>query len=225
MPRQSMLADMTAPYSALEAWAYDRFIAPAVAQMRERVEATFMALLPTAGSVLDVGCGGGHAAVALAEKRRDLQVTGLDLNPGQVGRARKRAARAGVDARFVQGSALELPFDDATFDGVYSVASIKHWPDPALGVREMARALRPGGRLVVVEADRGCTHEDAAAFVAAWPIPSPLRPLALPFFRTWVAGRSLDLAEAREAAEGAALASVEVSRLEGLPAWLLVGEK
>jgi len=220
-----VLSDMTSPYSAIEAWAYDRFIAPAVERQRDALERELLGRVPQDARLLDVGCGGGQIALALARRRPDLRVVGLDLSAEQVARARKRGAKLADRVSFIEGSALEQPFDDASFDVVVSVASLKHWPDQQRGLSECVRVLRPDGALLVVEADRGCSHDAAKSFVALWRVPSVLRPLSLAFFRTWVAGRSVDLEQARELASLLALARADVRRLESLPALVILGTK
>ncbi len=219
------LSDITAPYSHLEAWAYDRLIAPAVLGLRAAVEDQLLALLPEGGALLDVGCGGGHLVSALAQRRPDARFTGLDLSPGQVARARRRTGELGERVAFVEGSALEMPFEDEAFNTVVSVASIKHWPDAARGLSECARVLAPGGGLAVVEADRGCSQEDAAAFVTGWGVPRVMRPLARRFFLRFVAGRSLGVQEAGALADRLGLSEVSVERVPGTPGWLLLGRK
>lgn len=218
-----MLANITAPYTAGEAWAYDRFIAPAVIEFVDRLDLSPWQDVPHGTRVLDVGCGGGHIAVEALGRRPDLRLTGLDLSWGQVTRARRRAAAAG--ARFVRGSALELPFATGTFDVVVSVASIKHWPDPRRGLAECVRVLRPSGRLLVVEADRSCRLEDAREFVSRWRLPQLSRSLYLALFRTWVAGRSFDLDEARALIDGLPLAGAEVQRIPHTPAFAITGRR
>ena len=140
-------------------------------------------------------------------------------------RAQQRLAPHSSRARVVQGSALELPFDSGTFDAVVSVASIKHWPDPAKGLSECARVLAPGGLLHVVEADRGCQFDDAVAFVAGWGIPKALQSAGLAFFRTYVAGRSVDLDDARQLAADLPLRDVEVARIPDTPGLMIRGIK
>ena len=216
-----LMRDFTAPYSRLDAFIYDRYVAPAAAKLVESFHVHELASLPSGARVLDVGCGGGHNALAIASRRNDLEVIGLDLSSDQIGRARKRAERAGLD----EGSALELPFADQSFDLVMSVASIKHWPDRQAGARECARVTRAGGRLVIGEADRGCHLDDARAFVAMWRAPRPLRPILLAAFRTWVAGQGLDLDEARDIAARLPLDDVEVERTEGAPAVVIRGRR
>ena len=214
---------ITAPYSALDAWAYDRVVAPAVLEQSRALEERFLAEVPRGARLLDVGCGGGHLAIHVARRRPDVHVVGVDLSPPQVARATARAARAGVAARFVTGSALDLPFADGGFDGVYSVASIKHWPDQARGLRESARVVRPGGALAVVEADRGCRLEDARDFVARWRLPWLLRHPALVLFHTYVVGQALDLDEARALWEPLRLADAEVRRVPGTCGLMMYG--
>ena len=103
-----------------------------------------------AGSqVLDVGCGPGHLSIRLAEQ--GLDVTGLDLDPAMVERAQSNANRAGGVGRpsFVVGNASALPFPDASFDVVVSTFSVHHWAEPATGIAEIGRVLRPGGRALI----------------------------------------------------------------------------
>lgn len=220
-----MLARITDPYSAVESWVYDRFIAPAVVELADRLIPDLQRLLPHGGHLLDVGCGGGQNLLAFAHARPDARLQGVDLSEEQVRRATARAAAARIDARFVQGSALALPFQDDTFDAVMSVASIKHWSDPALGLAECVRVVRPGGYLVILEGDRGCRLDDARRFVDRWRVPRPVRTLCLPFFRTYVAGQAFDLDEARALLAGSRLEEARVERLEGLPALVLKGRK
>lgn len=221
----SVLTATTLPYRASEAWIYDTVIAPAVADLRRGVEDSFVHQLPPGARVLEVGSGGGQLAVDLVSRRRDVTLTGVDLSEAQVARAARRAEKAGVAARvtFTQGNALELPVDDAAFDAVVSVGSIKHWPDPARGLAECVRALRPGGRLVIVEVDRGCLLDDARAFVSRWRMPRPMRPLGLVLFRTFVAGQGLDLDDGRRLLAALPLRDLAVERVAGTPGVLFRG--
>jgi ubiquinone/menaquinone biosynthesis C-methylase UbiE len=220
MPR--VFADITAPYTGIEAWAYDRFIAPAVAELLERNLGEILDAMTQGAQILDVGCGGGHTLELLAARRPDLRLHGVDLSPDQVARAR---TRLGDRATIVEGSALKLPYSSDHFDFVVSDASIKHWPDPARGLRECVRVLLPGGRLVISEADRGCRFEDAAAFVRRWRLPRAAFPLTLALFRTWVAGQAFDLAEFEAFAAALPLNERRVRQVEGTPAIVLEGTK
>ncbi len=220
----SLVSDITARYSWFESWLYDRYIAPAVEDLARTM---IDRLVADDGSraLLDVGCGGGQNAALLADLRPDVRITGLDLSPEQVARAARRGARFGDRLRFVAGSALAMPFDGEAFDAVYSVASIKHWPDPRRGLEECIRVLRPGGLLVVVEADRGCRLDDARRFVDRWRLPSPVRRIALPMFRTWIAGQAFDLEDTRALFAGLPLEGVSVRRIPEVPGLIAEGRR
>jgi SAM-dependent methyltransferase len=224
---RSIFADMSTPYGALESYLYDRVVAPAVADLGQSLLGQFVDLLPDRGRVLDVGCGGGQLACRLAEVRQSAEIVGVDLSHEQVERAKRRAREQSLAGRvsFVQGSALELPFEAGGFDAVTSVASIKHWPDRARGLEECLRVLKAGGWLLVFEADRGCQFEDAVRLVRGWRMPRALRPFGLALFRTWVAGQALDLDDARRLAASLPLDDVRVERVEGTPGLVLGGRK
>ena len=100
--------------------------------------------------VLEVGCGPGHLANRLTA-RFGLDVTGLDLDPAMIERARANAATQPGErvATFVVGDAAALPFEDASVDLVVSMLSVHHWADPTAAVDEIRRVLRPGGRALV----------------------------------------------------------------------------
>lgn len=102
--------------------------------------------------VLEVGCGPGHLSVRLA-RDHDLHVTGLDLDPAMIERARGNADQSSRhDGRlpaFVVGNVAALPYDDASFDLVVSTFSMHHWSDPSAGLSEIARVLRPDGRALI----------------------------------------------------------------------------
>lgn len=95
--------------------------------------------------VLDVACGTGVVAVTAA--RRGAIVSGLDLAPPLIERARQNAAIAGVNIDFVEGDAEALPYPDASFDLVLSQFGHIFAPRPAVVVEEMLRVLKPGGRI------------------------------------------------------------------------------
>jgi SAM-dependent methyltransferase len=98
-------------------------------------------------SVLEIGPGPGRLAVRVAELAPGVQITGVDIAPEMVERASVLATRSGVADRvgFQVGDVAALPFPDASFDLVMSTLSAHHWPDPATGLAEIHRVLRPGG--------------------------------------------------------------------------------
>jgi len=110
------------------------------------------AAAPDGARLLEAGCGPGHLSLRLAS-RKGFDVTGLDLDPVMVERARANADRPGIgrDRRlsFLVGDVASLPFPDGSFDLVVSTLSMHHWDDPAAGMSEIARVLRPGGRALI----------------------------------------------------------------------------
>lgn len=97
--------------------------------------------------VLDVACGTGVVTRLAARQAGPGQVTGLDISSAMLEMARAQPSEVPVSWR--EGSVLELPFADATFDVVLCQQGVQFFPDRAAGLREMARVLAPGGRLVL----------------------------------------------------------------------------
>jgi len=98
-------------------------------------------------TVLDVACGTGNAALRAAQAGG--RVTGVDLTPELFDAGRALAAEAGVEIEYVEGDAEALPVPDGGFDVVVSVMGCMFAPRHRTTAAELARALRPGGRLCV----------------------------------------------------------------------------
>ena len=185
-------------YSPIEAYVYDRFIAPVVVGISGDMVAKFAKQTPQNASLLDVGCGGGQFAIEISLLRNDLKVTGLDLSAGQIRRAGKRAIAANVSSVFIKGDAMSLPFEDESFDIVYSIGSIKHWPDMKAGLAQCLRVLKPGGILMIVEIDKDCPRAVASAFISKLKYPFFIKKRALEFFLETVSGGSIGIVDARK---------------------------
>jgi ubiquinone/menaquinone biosynthesis C-methylase UbiE len=100
--------------------------------------------LQPADCVLDVGCGSGWLVRRLAASVPGGQAVGIDVSDEMIRRA--QLACAGIpNARFLHGTAEEIPAQADSFTKVLSVESAYYWPDPARGIREIFRVLRPGG--------------------------------------------------------------------------------
>jgi SAM-dependent methyltransferase len=92
-------------------------------------------------AALDLCCGHGNVSAGLAQAGG--RVTGLDFSPVMIGFARE----AVPDVTFVEGDAMNLPFEDGSFDAVTIGFGMPHLPDPAAALHEARRVLAPGGRL------------------------------------------------------------------------------
>jgi demethylmenaquinone methyltransferase / 2-methoxy-6-polyprenyl-1,4-benzoquinol methylase len=128
---------------------------------RWRERAADLARVGPGSRALDVATGTGDLAIELAG--RGAEVTGLDFSEPMLELARGKAP--GVD--WVQGDALDLPFEDGRFDAVTVGFGARNFSDLDRGLREMARVTRPGGRVVVLE------------------ITTPQKPPLSWFFRVW----------------------------------------
>lgn len=105
--------------------------------------------LPEGAKVLDVGCGPGFFATELAQE--GFCVTAVDMSQGMLMQARRRALEKNVTVQFTQADALELPFDDETFDLVCCRDLVWNLSDPQAAYREWLRVLKPDGKLVVFD--------------------------------------------------------------------------
>jgi ubiquinone/menaquinone biosynthesis C-methylase UbiE len=119
-------------------------------EIADRTAALAVATAPTPNRVLDLGCGTGYLLRVLADRYPDAeQLIGIDAAPAMVKTA---AAVTGNDRlAFAVGVAEQIGHPDDTFDLVVSTTSFDHWTDQQAGLRECARVLRPGGRLVLVD--------------------------------------------------------------------------
>jgi SAM-dependent methyltransferase len=122
--------------------------------------------LPDGSAVLDVPCGGGVALRGL-RRGQSVRYVAADLSTDMLARARARAAALGRDdIEFVEADIERMPFDDNEFDLCVSYNGLHCLPDPAAAVREIARCLKPGGRLLGDSVVRGAgSRQDLAITV------------------------------------------------------------
>lgn len=123
---------------------YDRLATWLLGSLHAGIADEIAAVAPAGATILDVGCGPGHLLARLAV--RGVPATGIDIDPGMVARAR---ARLGDPAAAQVGDVAALPVPDASVDLVVSTLAMHHWTDPAAGLAEIARVLRPDGRAIV----------------------------------------------------------------------------
>jgi demethylmenaquinone methyltransferase / 2-methoxy-6-polyprenyl-1,4-benzoquinol methylase len=117
---------------------------------------------------LDVCCGTGDLALAL--RRRigpDGRVVGCDFSEPMLELARRKSGEQGLPVEFGWADALELPYGDRSFDAVTVGFGARNLADLERGIAEMARVLRPGGHLVILEITRP-NREPLATFYSLW---------------------------------------------------------
>lgn len=208
---------ITATYTGLHAWMYETIVAPAVYRSRQIIDERFLQHLPQGAHILDVGSGGGLFTNYIADQRPDLNIIGIDLSEPQLKRASKRMRTYADRVKFQKGDATKMDFADRSFDGVISYGSIKHWTSREAGLAECVRVLKPAGPLLVTDADRSTTFEDAKNFTTHYKMPRLFDGINLAIFHTWIAGRSIDLDDGRTLASRADLDDVDVSRIPDSP--------
>lgn len=155
--------------------------------MYRRFAADLVADAPPGGAVLDVGTGPGVLLLEVGRRRSDLRLTGMDLSGDMITAARRNLARYGERAQAKVGDVTDLPFADRSFDLVVSSFSLHHWDHPEAAVGQLARVLRPGGRLVIYDFtfapfDTLATTADAAGLFAGPRPPTRRVRTGVPFF-------------------------------------------
>jgi ubiquinone/menaquinone biosynthesis C-methylase UbiE len=136
----------------------DAFGSTAAAYLTSHVHATGADLQALAAAVattpdatvLDMGCGAGHASFAVAPHAQS--VVAYDIAPQMLATVSAAASERGLgNIRTQQGAAETLPFDDASFDWVISRMSAHHWHDVPAALAEVRRVLKPGGQVLFVD--------------------------------------------------------------------------
>ena len=119
--------------------------------------------------ILDVATGTGDLAIAMARRIRGTQVLGVDLSEGMLDIARRKVAEAGLDGRVVldTGDAERLSVSDSAVDVATVAFGVRNFGDLDAGLRDIARTLREGGRIVIIE------------------FSTPRNPLARAFYGFW----------------------------------------
>ena len=158
--------------------------------------------------VLDVGCGTGAVLELLHGEYPEKRLTGLDLTPRMIEVARAKQLE---NVRFIVGDAEALPFESRSFDAVLCSNSFHHYPHPERFFAEVARVLRPGGRLVL----RDYTSNDVAVWL--------MNNIELPLARLLGHGdvRILKLSELRALVEESGLTLLKLEAQKGFRAHLV----
>jgi len=149
---------------------FSRYMEPEARAFYERLD------IPAGCRLLDVACGSGQLALCAA--RDGVDVSGVDVAPNLVRRAQARAKAERLDARFTEGDAESLPFEDATFDVVTSLIGAMFAPRPELVARELLRVCAHGGTIAIgnwtAEGFVGQMFKTFAKFLAPSGVPAPV---------------------------------------------------
>ena len=149
---------------------FSRFMESSAVQFLDRLD------VKAGTTMLDVACGSGQLGLIAA--RRGIKVTGVDIATNSILAARGRAAAEGLDARFDEGDAEALPYEDASFDVVATIFGAMFAPRPDLVAAELLRVCRAGGTIAMAnwtkEGFIGQVFKTFARFIAPPGMPAPV---------------------------------------------------
>jgi ubiquinone/menaquinone biosynthesis C-methylase UbiE len=130
----------------------------------ERLARELVQVLPSNARILEIAPGPGYLCIALA-KLGPFKVTGLDISQSFVRMASLSAKREGVVARFIHGSASDIPLEDGLFDLIVCRAAFKNFSEPLKALNEMHRVLKPEGRAVIIDLRKDASWDEIVAYV------------------------------------------------------------
>ncbi len=149
---------------------FSRYMEQSAVEFLDRIE------VPAGSHLLDVACGSGQLALVAA--RRGVRVTGVDIASNSIEAARGRAEHEGLEARFDEGDAEELPYGDGRFDAVATLYGAMFAPRPEMVAAELARVTKPGGLIAMgnwnAEGFIGKMFKVISKFIAPPGMPSPV---------------------------------------------------
>jgi len=138
---ETLKARLKATWMAGDYGTFAKYLEPSALEFLARIP------VPAGTRMLDVACGAGQISIPAA--RAGARVTGVDIATNSIEQARARAQDEGLDARFDEGDAEMLPYEDASFDVVASLFGAMFAPRPERVAAELVRVCRPGGRIVM----------------------------------------------------------------------------
>ena len=153
-----------------------------------KLKEEFLNFIPQGGRILEIGSGPCLQAMKILQHRPDLEIIASDFSSEMISLGKKNyqelilkdeyIKRVQSHLSFVQADAMDLSqFDSETFDGIYSVGAIKHFPDPIRGLHECSSILKPGGRMFFSEFFAEASMADMMNFAKYVRIPGWLKPM------------------------------------------------
>ncbi|HTX24187.1 MAG TPA: methyltransferase domain-containing protein [Steroidobacteraceae bacterium] len=161
----------------------------------QALAARIAAHVPARGAVLEVAPGPGFLSIELA--RRGFDVRAVDISKTFAELTRRNAAAAGVTVQFEVGNASALPVPDAIVDFVVCRAAFKNFTAPIEALREMRRALRPGGTALLIDMRRDASVAEIRRYVAGLGVNWLNRMFMMATFRGMLIKRAYPLEEIR----------------------------
>lgn len=177
---------------------------------RRAAERIARQLQPNA-EVLDLACGPGYLAIALA-RLGPYRVTGLDISDSFIQIAAKAASEAGVRLALHKGDAAAMPFPDASFDAVVCRAAFKNFSAPEKALADMHRALKPGGFAVILDLDPGASPQAIREEVDAMPMGAVNRVVTRFIFRHMLLKRAHSAEKLAALAQASPFGRAEIRR-------------
>lgn len=206
------------PAAAALARQFDQAVEPATFPAAARIRDAVAAWAPRGGLVVDLGCRGGQSLAALAARRPDLTLIGVEPERALALKAR---ARLGSRAEVADAPLTALPIADGVADVVVSSYSLGRFEQGPTIAREIARVLAPGGRGMFAELDAHASESEWASFLRGTRLPRGILPMVttstFPLLRT--RGVSVDVA--KRIAEEAGLDVLRAGTLRGLATGLV----
>ena len=217
---------------------YERIVGEATSivfwrELKER----FLNFIPEGGRILEIGSGPGFQALKILQHRRDLEIIASDFSSEMISLGKKNyqelilqdehIRRVQSHLSFVQADAMDLShFGSETFDGIYSLAAIKHFPDPIRGLNECIRILKPEGQMFFSEFFAEASVTDMMNFAKHVRIPGLLKPTISRFFHLVMRNEAPDKADVEKWKNELWSNSFSLSEyLPGYPFFILKFEK
>ncbi len=116
-------------------------------------------IFPPGSTVLEAGCGVGAQTCIIAPKNSEVNFISIDISPESVAQAKLRVLELGLrNVQFQTADIFHLPFDDESFDHIFICFVLEHLPYPANALRALARVLKRGGSITLIEGDHGSAY-------------------------------------------------------------------